>query len=261
MSKNWSIRPSLKSIPIIIVIGIAIGIANYAMNPSLTLGQTLLLQTLTSFCIGFPLVVTAANAEWIGQDQAYSQRLIIFGLLFGVIGMVASEIELLTRTILFNKGSYQPFAGGGLYIFNAILSIILGFTFLNLFPVTRPETVTEDPLPADPPLATIPIKQGDAIHLLPVDALCLVEAADKYAYVYDHNGTRHLCDYSLGFLEDRLPGTFLRVHRRYIVNKKQIARIQPFDKNRFTISFLSPKVAPIKSSAGHARAVRDLIKL
>ncbi len=261
MFENWSIRPSLRSIPFIIVIGIAIGIANYAMGPSLTLGQTLLLQTLTSFCIGFPLVVITANAEWIGQDQAHSHRLIVFGLLFGTIGMVASEIELLTRTLLFNNGSYQPFAGGGLYIFNAILSIILGFTFLNLFPATRPEPETDDTPSAELPLATIPIKQGDAIHLLPVHALCLVEAADKYAFVYDSNGTKHLCDYSLGFLEDRLPGAFLRVHRRYIVNKQQIARIQPFDKNRYMISFQTPKVAPIKSSAGHAQAVRDLIKL
>lgn len=261
MFNRWSIRPSLKYIPAIIAIGLAIGVANYAMGTALTLGQTLLLQAITSFCIGFPLVLIATNAIHIKQEQSNNQRLIGFGLLFAVIGVTASEIELLTRALLANDENYRFFSGGGLYIFNAILSIILGFTFLNVLFAKAPEPMADDPSSEEPPLDTIPIKQGDAIHLIPVDTLCLIEAADKYAYVYNINGTKHLCDYSLGFLEDRLPAAFLRVHRRYIINKQHIARIQPFDKNRYMIAFQSSSVEPIKSSAGHAQAVRDLIKL
>lgn len=100
MFNRWSIRPSLKYIPAIIAIGIAIGVANYAMGTSLTMGQTLLLQAITSFCIGFPLVLIATNAKHSEQEQPNNQRFIGLGLLFAAIGVVASEIELLTRALL-----------------------------------------------------------------------------------------------------------------------------------------------------------------
>ena len=113
----------------------------------------------------------------------------------------------------------------------------------------------------DSELSTIPIKKGKSIHLLPIYSLYLLEAADKYAYAYTATGEKLLCDYSLAYLEDKLPSAFKRVHRSYIVNTKEISHIQPFDQKRFVISFHSAQVPSVTSSAGYQKVVKELTRI
>ena len=97
--------------------------------------------------------------------------------------------------------------------------------------------------------------------MLPLASVTLLEAADKYAYAYSNEGEKFLCDYSLGYLEARLPRAFSRIHRSHIVNTEHIAHIQPFDKTRYTIAFSSGRIPTVRSSAGYQEQVRSMIKL
>lgn len=266
--KHWKFKPAFTYLPIIIAVGIALGVADNAIGLQPDLISALVLHTLTSLCIGFPLLVITINRELIGQGQSHNYQLIVVGLLFALVGMVASELEMLVKTLAFSDEPYKIFSGGGLYLFNAILSVVLGFGIM--YPVThRSDQVTksavvevlESPGPDKAELSTIPIKKGDIIHLLPVESLSMLEAADKYAYAYNASGEKLLCDYSLAYLEHRLPQAFKRVHRSYIINTKEISHIQPFDKKRYVIAFNSGNVPKVTSSAGYQQVVKELTRI
>ena len=253
-----------------LAIGVALGFAGNALRSESNLGRSIILHTLTSFNIGFPLILISINARHIAASQSQNYRIVILGLLFALIGIVASEIEVAVRTFFFSDETYQPFSAGGLYLFNAILSNILGFSIMNPL---RTEKVGQEVSEFDSSvgalpnnfevdrLSKIPVKKGAAFHLLPVEGLVLFEAADKYAYVYDVGGDKHLCDYSLALLEQKLPEMFARIHRKYIINVEQISHIQPFDKKRYVIEFNASQVPAVKSSAGYQDAIRELIKI
>ncbi len=283
MLKNWAFKPAINYLPIIIAIGVALGVADNALRTETNLVESIILHTLTSLCIGFPMVAIVINAKYIAANQSESYRIVLFGLVFALLGMIASEIEIAVRDTVFRHSGYQPFSGGGLYLFNAILSVILGFSIMNSLKAQRENRMkgengglmidaasvaeVEDDVkrqekqPSVAELTKIPVKKGAVIHLLPLDSLSMFEASDKYAFVYNNEGEKHLCDYSLAFLETRLPAVFVRIHRKYIVNVEQVSRIQPFDKKRYFIEFVSGNVPSVKSSAGYQDAVKKLIKI
>ncbi|MEM8484102.1 MAG: LytTR family DNA-binding domain-containing protein [Bacteroidota bacterium] len=270
METTWKLGPALRYLPVIILIGLGIGIANHAIGFRALLAEAMLLNTITSICVGFPLVLIYTNADFLWQRPplkgATAQGgLVVFGLAFALIGLASSEVELLVRTLGLNDGPYVPFSGGGTYVANAIISVILGFSFLNPMPAQDEKgqastTVAADEQP-DTVLETIPVNQGAAIHLVPVPTLGLLEAADKYAYLYTITGDKHLCDYSLSRLEQRLPDSFVRIHRSYIINTRQIARIKPFDKKRYLIEFTNHTIPAVKSSATYQHVLRELTRL
>ncbi len=270
MTPTWKVGPALRYLPVIIAIGLGIGVANHAIGFRASLFEAMLLNTITSLCVGFPLVLIFTNAAFLWQHpplKGTSERggLVVLGLAFALIGALSSEVELAVRTLGLKDGPYVPFTGGGTYLANAIISTILGFSFLNPLPARGVQDDPEDPAPAaataEPALETIPVNSGAAIHLVPVPTIGLLEASDKYAYLYTDTGEKHLCDYSLARLENRLPESFVRIHRSYIINTRQIARIKPFDKKRYLIEFADLNIPTVKSSATYQQVLRELTRL
>ena len=255
------IKPSLKFIPAIIATGIALGVASLAIGFRDNLLHSLILHTLTSCTIGYPLVLIAINKERLSIREGISIGIIALGLVYAAIGIIAAEIELIAAHLLAGEGTYRFFTGGGIYWFDAIISIILGFSIFSMasaFIQSPEETAADESQPA---LTTVPVKKGDTIHLLPINTITVIEAADKYAYIYDEAGAKYLCDYALGYLDKRLPEQFLRVHRSFIVQVEHIARVRVFDKKRFVLEFRSSGVPTVQTSASYQDAVRELIKL
>lgn len=264
--RNWDIRPTLRYMPAVIAVGIALGVASHAIGFREGLIEAVVLHTLTSFLIGCSLIFVVSNSELPRLNQSGSGRLVLLGLVFMGIGVLAAEIELLVQASFFSAEPYRLFSGEGIYIFDAILSIILGFSMFTTLRGLRADEGEVDAkeaegLPAETQLTKLPVKIGDTIHLLPIMSISQIEAADKYAYVYTTSGEKHLCDYSLAYLESRLPEPFARVHRSHIVNVEHVVTIQPFDKKRYTLSFSSDTVPSVRSSVGYQEKVRSLIKL
>lgn len=256
--KNWNFKQTLTYLPSVIAIGIALGVAAHAIGFEDGLIKSVVLHTMTSFLIGSSLLFVVTNVEKCSFGQTDNSRLVILGLLFAVIGVVAAEIEVGVRAVFFDGASYRPFAGEGIYLFNAIISIILGYSMFSTLTVWSDR---EDRKAKDPQLSKLPVRKGDSFHLLPVESISVFEAADKYAYVYTTEGEKLMCDYSLAHLETRLPAAFARIHRSHIVNVEHIATVQPYDKKRYTVSFTSQAVPPVRSSAGYQEQVRTLIKI
>ncbi|MGB4205461.1 MAG: response regulator [Bacteroidales bacterium] len=72
---------------------------------------------------------------------------------------------------------------------------------------------------------------GSKIIIIHVEKIYYLEAQDDYVMVYSELG-RHLKDKTLKYYESHLPGnSFLRIHRKYIVNLSFISSIELYEKN------------------------------
>lgn len=263
--------------PYVLLIGIGIGTANYIINGELNWLQWVVQSLSTSFLIGYTLVVVAANKAWFNHHLKpfWKLYLLLFGGFF-TIGVIATAVEHVIRTTVFSNTMFQPLAEGKMYVFNGIISLVLGFSFfqnkqifpgedanaeqdLNTFPEQENELDLEST--SIDPILKLPVKQGETIVLIPVQDIVYLEAFDNYAFVYDLQGKKRLCDYSLRFLQKRLGKLFLRVHRKYILNTTHIKEIKPDSNARYRILFNVPELSPIVSSKSYAAVIRSLIKI
>ena len=261
--------------PHIVFVGIGIGTANYIMNGDLNWVQWVLQSVTTSFLIGYTLVIIGLNKSWFQFYFKTKGKLYIFTFLaFFLVGVLATEIEHIVRSLVFHSQQFQPLCAGKLYLYNGIISLVLGYSFFqNNFPKSKNSKPDENQknlqsqkdeankfLDYADSITNIPVKQGETILLIPIQDIVYFEAFDNYSFVYKKTGEKKLCDYSLIFLEKRLNKNFSRVHRKYIVNESYIKQIKPHLNGRYLIVF-NIGLDPITSSKGYSSIIRKLIKI
>lgn len=113
---------------------------------------------------------------------------------------------------------------------------------------------------SEPRISTIPVRSGDKIFLVHVQDVVLLEAREKYVVVHTE-GEEQLIDYSLSYLEGRLPETFVRVHRSYIVNKLKIREIQKYFKGTFMLLMNDRKGSKVKTAASYNDTIKTKLLL
>jgi len=248
----------------VLLVGIALGIANYSLGAWPTLGQSLVQQIVMSLVIGYSLLVLVSNAKlFLDKKNPLLQYTILFSL-FALIGFIGTEIEFVVRAFLFQDGDYQFLSGGGIYLFNCILSSIIGhWTYRWYEEKNKPKEIVPTIIPeaSKETIQNVPIKKGEIITLFDIENIIYFEAYDNYSFLYDIDGNKHLCNYSLAYLEKKLDSNFVRVHRKYILHKNQIAKIQPHLKGRFVIEFKDKKQSSIISSTSYTDVIKEIIKL
>ena len=104
-------------------------------------------------------------------------------------------------------------------------------------------------------ITTIPVKAGNRIQLVSVSDVYFFAAKDKYVLIHEREGQR-LIEYSLSWLEHRLPPVFVRVHRGYIVNKLKIREIHKFLKGTFVIVMDDAERTAIKTAWSYSETVK-----
>jgi DNA-binding LytR/AlgR family response regulator len=73
----------------------------------------------------------------------------------------------------------------------------------------------------------VQLKDGSRLHRVPESDILYVKAADDYCDVALIDGRTLLVTTTLARLLERLPGTFLRVHKSYAVNRRHVAGVAP----------------------------------
>lgn len=254
-----------RQIWLIILVGLALGLANYFLGVYESLGRSMVLQVIISFLIGYPLIVLGHNAGkfWPEGTPVFRQYAMIIPVFF-LLGVIATEGQLLADYLLFGNEDYRPFEAGGIYLFNGILSVVLGLMPVSWRP-TPPSAEVGDPqateIPQPEALTRIPIRKGETTVFISLEDIIYFEAYDNYSFLYDADGQRSLCSYSLLHLESRLDDRFLRVHRKYLINTSRIKGITPHLKGRYVISFADTQNSSVRSSAGFTEEVKALLKL
>lgn len=75
-------------------------------------------------------------------------------------------------------------------------------------------------------IKTLTVKIGDRILLVRLQDLIYMEAEEKYVFLNQLDGKRHLTDFTLSALEGKLPSHFVRISRSMIINSEQIKEIR-----------------------------------
>lgn len=105
-------------------------------------------------------------------------------------------------------------------------------------------------------ISTIPVKSGNKISLVQVADICFLEAKDKYVYIHTRDDEK-LIEYSLTYLQDRLPAQFVRIHRGFIINKLKIQEIHKYFKGTYVLTMNDSKNSKIKSAYSYYESIRD----
>lgn len=84
-------------------------------------------------------------------------------------------------------------------------------------------------------LHRIVVKDGNNVHVIPVDEIVRLEAADDYVEIYTGAG-KQLKQKPLSHFETHLdPEQFIRVHRSSIVAIREIAKLEPYSKDSYIL--------------------------
>jgi two-component system, LytTR family, response regulator len=106
--------------------------------------------------------------------------------------------------------------------------------------------------PPDQFLERIVVKDGPAVHVIPVDKLDYVEAQDDYVALKSDKKT-YLKQQTISSLESMLdPAQFIRIHRSHIVNLDRVAKIEAYTKDSKIAVLRDGTQLPV-SRAGYAR--------
>lgn len=75
-------------------------------------------------------------------------------------------------------------------------------------------------------IKTLTVKLGEKILLIKLSDILHIQAEDKYVFLHTVDGKKHLTDFTLSTLEEKLPEEFLRIHRSDIINTEYIKEIR-----------------------------------
>jgi DNA-binding LytR/AlgR family response regulator len=184
-------------------------------------------------------------------------------ILFLAIAFIATEAEQLIRGLVFQEQEYQMLSAGKLYLFNGIITLVLGLSFFQYKSLTGQDSAADTQIldqENSDPISKIPVKKGEVVSFIALQQIVYFEAFDNYSFVHTLDGEKKLCDYSLLFLETRLNEDFSRIHRKYIVNKSHIRQIKPHLNGRHILEF-GNKIEPITSSKSYSTTIQGLIKI
>lgn len=97
-------------------------------------------------------------------------------------------------------------------------------------------------------LQRILVRDGSDVHVLPVEDVCFIEAADDYVAIHTAEATHIKLD-RLSKLEEKLdPRLFCRIHRSCLLNISYLARIETETKDSRIAILKSGKELPISRS-------------
>lgn len=108
-------------------------------------------------------------------------------------------------------------------------------------------------------LKTLTVKIGDKILLIKLTDLCFIEAEDKYVFLHTLDSKKHLTDFTITALEDKLPEHFVRISRGTIINTEAITEIRKAFNG--TLFFIMNNQVKLSSSRGYTQQLKDLFEI
>ena len=94
----------------------------------------------------------------------------------------------------------------------------------------------------------IVIRENNNIRIIAVPDILYVEAADDYARIVTASGA-FLKNRTMASLEKQLPSdSFVRIHRSYLVNVKEITSLHPYEKDSYMAILRNGKQLPVSKS-------------
>jgi two-component system, LytTR family, response regulator LytT len=108
------------------------------------------------------------------------------------------------------------------------------------------------------PFSFITGKQGEIWSPIPIDQIAYIESNQKKTWFYTADG-QYSTIYTLKALEHRLPSSFLRIHRSYIVNISFIQKISRDLSSNLILRLKTPDRTDLTVSQTYVLSVRRIL--
>lgn len=105
-------------------------------------------------------------------------------------------------------------------------------------------------------IKTLTVKIGDKILLIKLIDIVHIQAEDKYVFLHTVDGKKHLTDFTLTTLEEKLPEEFLRIHRSNIINTEYIKEIRKGFNGALIFVLNNATETRVTSSRSNSEALR-----
>jgi len=106
-------------------------------------------------------------------------------------------------------------------------------------------------------IKTLTVKIGDKILLIKLENIIYVEAEEKYVFLHTTDGKKHLTDFTIGSLEEKLPEPFIRIHRSSIINSDHIKEIRKGFNGAFVFVMNNTENTRLTSSRSNGEMLRE----
>jgi len=108
-------------------------------------------------------------------------------------------------------------------------------------------------------LTRIAVKNSRQIHVIPVNDIDFIEADGDYVKLHTAKKA-FLKEKTMKYFEENLPaGQFIRIHRSYIVNVNEVAKIELYEKESYRVYLKSGET--LKASSGGYKALKAAVSL
>jgi len=96
------------------------------------------------------------------------------------------------------------------------------------------------------------VRIKNEIKIIPTAQVVYFEAEDDYIAIHTQSG-KYLKKMTMKSLEEAMdPSKFVRVHRSFILNVNQIAKIEPYERENYLVKLLNGGQVPV-SKSGYSR--------
>ena len=102
----------------------------------------------------------------------------------------------------------------------------------------------------------LPIRTGDRIILVRFENIAFLEAEDKYVFIHSTDGQKFLTDQSLSSLIEKLPASFYRIQKSYIINKEKIREMHRHFNSRYLFIMDDKGATRLTSGRTYQDAIR-----
>jgi two-component system LytT family response regulator len=124
-------------------------------------------------------------------------------------------------------------------------------------PMALPLQQLLDQLKPKKEIKTLTVKISDKILLIALDKIIAIEAEDKYVFLHTEDGNKHLTDFTLSNLEEKLPENFCRIHRSSIINTNHIKEIRKSFNGALVFVMYNKEGQKFTSSRSNSEALRE----
>ena len=125
-------------------------------------------------------------------------------------------------------------------------------------PVQNINNIIESTTPEN--LNRIVVKNAGNIEVIDVNDVLFLESQDDYVEIHTRDGKKHLKHQRMKYYEGALdPSQFIRVHRRYILNITELAKLEKYGKESYIAVLKDNKQISVSSNGyGKLKEILDL---
>ncbi len=124
-------------------------------------------------------------------------------------------------------------------------------------PVSRPETTKMSEI-YHPSLERIAVKTGDKIDVISLSEISYFESQDDYVEIHS-KGKKYLKQQTMKYYEEALDKSFIRIHRRFIVNVSEIVGLEKFGKETYVAILKAGETLSV--SASGYKLLKNILKI